>query len=141
MKGLPPALKKALRTASRMPCNGPQSLVGARSEQKAHKYGAKRTTCLYGHPHDSRKEAMWCLKLHELQKEGKIFALEIEPEMVLMVNGQTLCSHYPDFRFKKNGNVEVIDVKGDWEGGQRPEWKLKKKLVNILYPFINYTVV
>lgn len=143
MKGLPPALRKALKTASKLPCKAVYSPSGERLDTKAHKYGAKATTCLYGHPHDSRKEAMWCVKLRELEKEGKIYNLIREPMIVLSVNGRIICNHYPDFCYTLQLTDQKVfcDVKGDWEGGKRPEWVIKKKLCEALYPDFEYHVV
>ncbi len=110
-------------------------------QQKEHKYHALKTNCWYGHKHDSRKEAMWCVKLHELQKEGKIRNLVCEPIYDLRVNETLICKHLPDFDYDLKVGTEwkpeVLDVKGL----QLPEWKLKHKLFCALYPAINYVVV
>lgn len=141
MKGFPPALKKALKAQDKRLPDALKRVIEARSEEKQHKYGAKRTTCLYGHPHDSRKEAMWCIKLNELQKEGKIRNLSVEPIYDLRVNGTVVCTHMPDFDYEILRNafwvVEVLDVKGLL----LPEWKLKHKLFKAIYTEINYVVV
>ncbi len=124
----------------------PKALEGIISNDRnksEHKYHAKVTECLHGHKHDSRKEAMWCLKLHELEKEGKISLLVCEPRVLIIVNNIKICEHLPDFiYFDHNTNRKtILDVKGDWEGGQRPEWKLKYKLCRAIYPNIDYEVV
>lgn len=125
MKNIPPSLRKIL------------------NKDKKHKYGAQRTMCLYGHNHDSKKESVWCIKLNELQKEKKIFNLQIEVCFDLEINGELICRHYPDFYYQKNvpdevnAVYEIIDVKGI----KTPEWKLKHKLFCVLYPWINYVVV
>lgn len=125
--------------------NLPRALIKSLNEKKKHKYGAIRTVCLHGHNHDSRKEAMWCLKLHQMQQEGTIRNIVCEPLVALMVNEMLVCHHLPDFSYEiKNGEdwrCEVLDVKGDWMGGKRPEWILKRRLFNILFPDIKYVVV
>jgi len=152
MKGLPPALRKALKDASRKRSSAVFSPSGALLDEKQHKYLAIRTKCLYGHPHDSRKEAMWCLKLHELQKEGKIRNLSVSPIYELRVNGQVICKHEPDFDYEITPDrgtpfnnltvkVVVVDVKGEWEGALLPVWKIKHKLFQACYPEIEYKVV
>lgn len=141
MKGLP----KQLRDAFRMPRKSLPDALQEAIAPKTHKYHAIRTKCLYGHSHDSRKEAEHCLKLHELQKEGKIRNLICEPIYDLRVNGVVICRHMPDFDYEKRVNdqwlAEVMDVKGDWAGGRRPEWIIKHKMFCVLYPQINYVVV
>lgn len=108
---------------------------------KAHKYGAKRTMCLYKHNHDSQKEAIWCVKLHQMQSEGKIKNLFREPIYDLRVNNIIVCTHCPDFEYEvlveASWRVEVLDVKGL----QLPLWKLKYKLFMACYPQITYKVV
>lgn len=110
---------------------------------KKSKYGNKRSSCLYGHMHDSRKEAMWCVKLHELEKEGSISLLVKEPVILIQVNGINICRHLPDFMFfdQKRRMQCIVDVKGEWQGGQLAEWQLKRKLCGALYPHIDYQVV
>lgn len=113
------------------------------NKENKHKYGAKRTTCLHGHDHDSRKEALWCLKFHQLQKEGKLKDLRMQPMYELTVNGIHVCRHIPDFFYMDCNtplgicNPTVVDVKGM----PTPEWKLKYKLFCALFPNIQYEVV
>lgn len=125
MKGLPIALRRAIKASSK----------------KEHKYGAVSSVCPYRHKHDSRKEAMWCIKLHQMQKEGKIRDLLCEPEYDITVNGVVVCRHSPDFDYEKltlkGWEVEVLDVKGL----KLPLWSLKHKLFKAVYPTINYVVV
>jgi hypothetical protein len=128
--------------------------------KKQHKYNAKATECLYKHRHDSKKEAEWCLKLHQLQKEGKITLLHRQPKFELKVNGIHIADHYPDFSYYAwvvkghicqelggpvtdfNGLQQcIVEVKGAWEGGRLPVWKIKYKLMQALYPEVNYQVV
>jgi hypothetical protein len=139
MKGIPPALRKALSNQDR---RLPKALAEVmQRDDKGHKYGAERTTCLYRHVHDSKKEAMWCVKLHQLQKEGKLRNLVCEPIYDLRVNGIVVCTHQPDFDYdkltKEGWIAEVMDVKGI----KLPLWKLKHKLFLAVYPAINYVVV
>ena len=120
-------------------------------QARTHKYGAHATECLYKHRHDSKKEAMWCVKLHQLQKEGKITLLHRQPTFELKVNGIHIADHKPDFSYyvwvvKGNFSIDglkqyIVEVKGDWKGGRLPVWKLKHKLFQALYPDIDYQVV
>lgn len=118
-----------------------------------HKYHAKRSRCLYGHDHDSKKEAMWCVKLHQLAKDGKILLLSRQPSFELKVNNELIAVHKPDFFYYTMYQAptigasvsmmkeHVVEVKGDWSGGRLPVWKLKHKLFCALYPNIDYQVV
>lgn len=116
---LPPALRKVL------------------NKEKKHKYGAKRTTCLHGHDHDSRKESLWCLKLHQELKEKKITHLLLQPVFELKVHNSIICKHYPDFMYMRGPNPEILEVKGM----KTRDWIIKHKLFLALYPTINYVVV
>lgn len=120
-----------------------KAVISNDRNKNEHKYGAEQTMCLYGHKHDSRKEAMWCVKLHELEKEGKITLLVHEPVIVLKINNILICEHWPDFVFfdLRTNKKTILDVKGDWEGGKRPEWVLKRKMCQAIYPNIEYLVV
>lgn len=108
-------------------------------QEPHHKYRAIRTRCLYGHDHDSRKESTWCLKLNELEKEGKISLLVHEPEIVLKVNGVIICRHYPDFMYfdQKLQRRVILDVKGII----LREFKNKMKMVQAMHPDIEYRTV
>ncbi len=132
---MPKALRKALTMSHKCLPKALSEVIKA----KTHKYGAERTTCLYGHMHDSKKEAMWCVKLEQLVKEGSITGLLREPHYALCVNDIVVCNHYPDFSYIKNGKQEVLDVKGFNNG--TPEFKIKLKLFRAIYPHIKYEVV
>lgn len=126
MKGLPIELRQALK------------------EKKKHKYGAKACQCLYKHHHDSQKEAMWCVKLHQEQREGKIRNLLMQTTYDLRVNGVLVCQHILDFDYERmiKGQVpvwcpEVVDVKGM----KMPVWSLKHKLFCAIYTGIKYVIV
>lgn len=108
---------------------------------KRHKYGAIRTKCLHGHDHDSRKEADWCIKIHQEQREGKIRNLLMQTTYDLRVNGIVVCKHILDFDYERlNGKIwypEVVDVKGV----KLPLWSLKHKLFCAIFTGIKYVVV
>ena len=48
------------------------------------KYHAKKTKCVHGHIHDSKKEALRCAELHMLMWEGSIKNLILQKEYVLV---------------------------------------------------------
>lgn len=109
--------------------------------KKRSKYNAQRTQCLYKHLHDSAKEALWCVKLHQMQQEGKIKNLLRETPYDLRVNGILVAVHMPDFDYDimRDGKwcPEVLDVKGM----KIAVWILKHKMFLACYPDINYVVV
>lgn len=130
----------------------------AKQLTKRHKYNAQRVACLLGgHDHDSKKEAQWCLKLHELQKEGKITLLCRQPRFELFVNKMPVAVHIPDFSYyvflmkkkeqdERDGivTVDCAEVKQcvvEVKGFKTVDWKLKHKLFMALYPDVEYTVV
>lgn len=132
MKGLPKDLQQALK------------------KKKDHKYGAKSCECLYKHKHDSQKEAMWCVKLHQEQQEGKIQNLLLQTTYDIRVNGILVCQHILDFDYER---LKVVEVKEDclmkmWvpevvdvKGMKLPLWSLKHKLFCAIYTGIKYVVV
>lgn len=127
-----------------------QQAIKAQSS-RPHKYGAKKTVCLHGHTHDSQKEATWCVKLHQEQREGKIRNLLLQVPYDLRVNGVIVCKHILDFDYERIKVVqmpqeghqfpmwcpEVVDVKGM----RLPVWSLKHKLFKSIYTGINYVIV
>lgn len=83
------------------------------------KYRAKRTSCVHGHSHASKREAMRCAELHLLQKAGEIEDLEVEPTFYFVVNGQHVkmgngqnARYRPDFIYTENGQEIAEDIKG-----------------------------
>jgi len=111
------------------------------------KYHAKKTSCFFGHTHDSAKEANRCNELHLLQKAGEITELSIQNEYELIPaqyrlekrfnkNGKPLkdknvlleraCIYKADFSYKlKDGTLVVEDCKGK----RTKEYIIKRKLM------------
>lgn len=54
------------------------------------KYFARKTTCIHGHKHASKREAERCVELHELQRLKQIFNLRVEPQFWFHVNDQPI---------------------------------------------------
>jgi Protein of unknown function (DUF1064) len=83
------------------------------------KYHAKRTQCLFGHLHDSKREAGRCNELHDDQRRGKIVGLTLQPKFQFYINGIPIkmgnghvAKYTPDFSYSQNGQLIVEDVKG-----------------------------
>ena len=93
------------------------------------KYRAVKTE-VDGIMFDSKREAARYMELMLLQKAGEISRLELQPKYDCVVNGHKICNYKADFRyFNANGSV-VEDVKGM----KTPVYRLKKKLVEALFP-------
>ena len=92
-----------------------------------HKFNARPTT-YDGIRFDSKKEANYYLSLKMLKKSGEV--LFFRRQVPIMLPGNT--KYVVDFQvFYTDDRVEHVDVKGY----ETPEFKLKKKQVEALYPF------
>lgn len=106
------------------------------------KYGAAKTT-VDGIVFDSGREARRYAELKILEKAGKIKNLELQPEFILIPkhkkNGKTVrqAAYRADFAYidTETGQLVVEDVKGF----KTREYRLKKKLLEYLYPEITLT--
>lgn len=106
---------------------------------RMHKYNAHSCRCGQGHPHDSRLEARHCDRLHLMARDKNMGIAEIQRQVtfLLVVNGVRVAGHRVDFLLTyKDGGKEVIESKGF----ETPEWRIKHKLFEALYPKIKYTV-
>jgi hypothetical protein len=93
------------------------------------KYRAVKTE-VDGITFDSKREAARYMELVLLERAGEISRLELQPKYDCVVNGKKICTYKADFRyFNANGSV-VEDVKGM----KTPVYRLKKKLVEALFP-------
>ncbi len=95
------------------------------------KYRAQPTT-VDGIRFASQREAQRYSALKMLQRCGAIRDLELQPEYPIDVAGQRICRYLADFRYVDlvTGEVVTEDVKGM----KTPAYRLKKKLVEALYP-------
>lgn len=84
----------------------------------------------------SKAEANRYLGLRLLEQSGEIQGLELQPTYKCTINGVLVCKYVADFRYftrptnTKRGEYIVEDVKGH----KTALYKLKKKLVEALYP-------
>lgn len=80
----------------------------------------------------SRREAARYGELKLLQRAGQIRDLELQPAFPLIVNGVKVGRWIGDFRYVdcRNGEVVVEDVKGM----RVPMYRLKKRIVEAIYP-------
>lgn len=94
------------------------------------KYRAIKTDCLHGHTHDSKKEAARCNDLHDMEAKGEITELRQQPEYPCVINGKIICVYRGDFHYR----VQDLDILEDVKGMQTDTFRLKRKLVEALYP-------
>ena len=98
--------------------------------KRRHKYGAIATT-VDGIRFASKKEAQRYSFLKSLERADRLRDLELQPKFPCVVNGKKICTYIADFRYTlKNGKEVIEDVKGV----ETAIFRLKKKLVESLYP-------
>lgn len=92
------------------------------------KYGNHRVEA-DGYQFDSKKEAAryWTLRLQ--QKAGAIESLEVHPHYDLFVCGVKIGKYIGDFRYRREGNEVVEDVKGV----RTAVYRLKKRLMKAVH--------
>ena len=97
----------------------------------AHKYHAVPTV-VDGYRFASKREARYYQNLKLLEKAGAIQDIELQPAFALVVNGHPIGVYRADFRYVdcETGGVVTVDVKGF----RTKEYRLKKRLVEALYP-------
>ncbi|NOS67961.1 MAG: DUF1064 domain-containing protein [Candidatus Peribacteraceae bacterium] len=89
------------------------------------RFGNKRVE-FAGQKFDSKREADRFIALRELQKEGKISQLELQPVFEIVIAGVPVCKYRGDFRYCRAGAWVVEDVKGI----KTEIYRLKKKLMH-----------
>jgi hypothetical protein len=65
---------------------------------------------------------------------GKIKNLVVHPKFPCVVNGKKICTYIADFEFELEGDEVTCKVVQDVKGMKTPTYRLKKKLVEALYP-------
>jgi len=119
--------------------------------KRTSKHGnAKKTGCLHGHTHDSRREAKRCNDLHILQRAGAIIGLTNQPRYEFRIGGRPVrmgngqCARVTlDFAyFEMPGEKAVAeDVKGRSREADSRDWPLRRALFQALYPDVELRVV
>ena len=118
------------------------------SARKPNKYGAKKTT-VDGIVFDSKREAKRYAELRALEKAGEISHLELQPVFRLEIDGRPILIRsegYPNGRRVKyvadfaywDGEKRVVE---DAKGFKTPDYKLKKAVVEALYPAVRIVEV
>ena len=101
------------------------------------KYGAKKVR-QDGYTFDSKLEAARYNHLKELEDQGLISDIEVHPPFACVVNDKKVCLYKADFKYKNINGNEIIE---DTKGMQTPMFRLKKKLVEALYPDVEIMVI
>ena len=94
------------------------------------KYKAIRTE-VDGIMFASKKEARRYQDLKLLHKAGLISQLKLQPVYPFILNEKVIFKYIADFEYIEGKNVVVEDVKGM----KTPMYRLKKKLIEAMYPF------
>lgn len=92
------------------------------------KYGNQKTV-VNGIVFASKREAARYSALKIMQDNGTIQNLRVQVPFELEVNGSVVCRYVADFVYEYKGETHVEDVKGM----RTPVYKLKKKLLQVLY--------
>jgi hypothetical protein len=95
------------------------------------KYGAVATV-VEGIRFHSKREARRYAHLSLMLKAGAIRDLERQPRFRIVVEGRFICDYFADFRYVDLLSGEVVTE--DSKGMATDVYKLKKRLVEALYP-------
>jgi len=88
--------------------------------------------------YDSMREAAYARELDLRIKAKDIITWSGQPKFPIVVNGKKICTYIADFEvMNNNGTIAYIDVKGI----ETKDFKLKWKLVQALYPEMNFKIV
>ena len=102
------------------------------------KYNAIKQT-YKGEVFDSKRELKRFMELELLLRAKEISDLEIHPKFDLMCNGVKIGRYTADFRYKKDGEVVVEDVKS--KATKTRDYMLRKKILATYNPPILITEV
>lgn len=112
-------------------------LSGGRAGGKASKYSSVITT-YGGILYHSKKEAAYAEELDTRVRCKDIRSWERQVRIPLDVNGAHICDYVMDFVITHNDETkEFVEVKGF----EKPEWKLKWKLLQAIFPTLRLTLV
>lgn len=115
---------------------GANSTAGKGKPRRGSKYKAKGQH-IDGHWLASKAEATRYLQLKELEQQGVIDELELQPAYDIVVNNIRVCKYLADFRYSvldERGSV-LRKVVEDVKGMMTSMYRLKKKLVHASYSF------
>jgi hypothetical protein len=109
-----------------------RNIVKQAIQPKRHKYGAQAVV-IDGIRFASKKEGKRYAELKLLAKAGEINGLELQPELpVASPNGTLIFTYKADFSYWTKAGKRVIE---DVKGVRTPVYRLKKKIIEVLYGF------
>jgi hypothetical protein len=98
-----------------------------------------KPTMYKGIRYASKKEADYAINLDWKLKAKEIKSWARQICFNLVVQDQHICKYYLDFMVEyNNGTIEYIEVKS--EGTKTELWKIKWKLVQVLYPDVKFVL-
>lgn len=109
---------------------------------KRNKFSARSCACWnkIHAPHRSILEADLCNQLALMQKTGQIISYTTQHKIEIIVRGRHICNHYVDFLVYFSSPTNQWTEFWEAKGYPTDEWKLKRKLVEALFPEIPYVV-
>ena len=113
---------------------GDQAIIDGTGKKRRNKFGATKVT-VDGESFDSKREHARHLELLALQRGGVIRDLKRQPKYDLVVNDQHICRYVGDWFYFEGDQRVCEDSKS---GFQTPEFKIKWKLANALFPVIEW---
>jgi hypothetical protein len=130
--------RKSARTAATPATSDAPSTTEERGTARSafHKYKAKAVT-IDGIRFASQAEGKRYLELKALEASGAITHLELQPKYSIVINGIKVCSYIGDFRYRTAQGCILEDVKGMIT----PIYRLKKKIVEAMYPGTTITEI
>lgn len=103
------------------------------------KYRAVKSQCNAGHTHDSKREAIRCNELHDLQAAGEIGDLVVHPQYWFVINGKQLkhangrrVGYKSDFEY--TDTASGIKITEDVKGVIVRDWPLRRAVFIALFP-------
>lgn len=87
----------------------------------------------------SKAEARRYGELKLLERAGKIARLQCQPQFPIKINGALICTYVGDFAYYRISND--INVVEDVKGVETPVFRIKRKLVEAMFPNIVIDVI
>ena len=102
------------------------------------KYHNIRTSCISGHAHDSKGEALYCNYLFIMKRDGRIIDYQIQVSFNLPGG----IVHVVDFVvYKDDSPAGIYREVHEFKGFKTAVWRIKRKLFIEEYPNIPYKTI
>jgi hypothetical protein len=110
--------------------------------RRGNKFNARKTACSSGHMHASKREALRCDVLHQMEATGEILDLEIQPQFWFEIDGKVI-KHQGGRRVGYKADALYTEASSgdriveDSKGGYRDDaWRLRKAVFRALFPHL-----